>query len=117
MRSDPLHIAHGHTQVTALKALLLDYVPSSKGHVGLQALHRYFRCMAYDQSESRLVIVGEDGHAGKAQTSQQLAAALSVSVWDLSNMQQPLLLCTTGSKQVPSLLQGYCFILPHCMFF
>lgn len=61
--------------------------------------------MAYDESESRLVIVGEDGRSGKAQTSQQLAAALSVSVWDLSNMQQPLLVCTTGSKQVHSLLQ------------
>ena len=72
--------------------------------------------MAYDESESRLVVVGEDGRAGKAQTSQQLAAALSVSVWDLSNMQQPLLVCTTGSKQVPSLQHGYACLLPHCMF-
>ena len=72
--------------------------------LAVQVVHRYFRCMAYDKSESRLVIVGEDGRAGKANTSQQLAAALSVSVWDISNAQQPLLVCTTGSKQVHQLL-------------
>ena len=58
--------------------------------------------MAYDKSESRLVVVGEDGSAHKAKTSQQLAAALSVSVWDISNLRQPLLVCTAGSKQVKS---------------
>ena len=68
--------------------------------LGPQALHRYFRCLAYDQSNSRLVVVAEDGRACKAKTSQQLAAALSVSVWDIRNLNQPLLLCTAGSKQV-----------------
>ena len=56
--------------------------------------------MAYDPAQSRLVIVGENGQASKAKTSQQLAAALSVSVWDLSNLNQPLLAGTSGSKQV-----------------
>ena len=66
----------------------------------LQAVHRYFRCLAYDEAECRLVIVGENGQARKARSSQQLAAALSVSVWDLSNMRQPVMACMTGSEQV-----------------
>ena len=72
-------------------------------------MHRYFRCMAYDNTKCRLVIVGENGKAGQAQTAQQLAAALSVSVWDVSNVGQPLLACTTGSKQVYMLLRLLCF--------
>ena len=64
--------------------------------------------MAFDESKSRLVIVGEDGSAHKAKTSQQLAAALSVSVWDISNLHQPLLVCTAGSKQVN-------LSMAHCM--
>ena len=55
------------------------------------------------------MIVGEDGSAYKAKTSQQLAAALSVSVWDISNLQQPLLLCTAGSKQVNLQLMWHMF--------
>ena len=89
-------------QRIAIDYIHQDDTPHLSTCLGLQALHRYFRCMAYDKSEARLVIVGEDGSAHKAKTSQQLAAALSVSVWDISNLHQPLLLCSAGSKQVNS---------------
>ena len=59
--------------------------------------------MAFDDVNSRLVIVGEDGKAGQAVTSQQLTAALSVSVWDLRNMQQPVMACRAGHQQVSCL--------------
>lgn len=56
--------------------------------------------MAYDEAGSRLVIVGDNGMAFKAKTSRQLAMALTVSVWDVSSMQQPVMACMAGNKQV-----------------
>ncbi|DBB06293.1 hypothetical protein WJX77_007210 [Trebouxia sp. C0004] len=65
----------------------------------LSAVHRYFRCMAYDEAELRLIIVGDNGQAGKASSSQQLASALSVSIWDVSSMLRPIMACLAGKQQ------------------
>ena len=59
--------------------------------------------MAFDEVNSQLIIVGEDGKAAQAATSQQLTAALSVSVWDLTNMPQPVMACRAGHQQVSHL--------------
>ena len=64
--------------------------------------------MAYDESTRRMVIVGENGKAGQAKTNQELTAALSVSVWDLSNMRQPVMACMAGPKQVSCALVRMC---------
>ncbi len=68
--------------------------------VCMQEVHRYFRCMAYDEAELRLIIVGDNGQAGKASSSQQLASALSVSMWDVSSMLRPVMACLSGKRQV-----------------
>ena len=74
----------------------------------MQALHRHVRCMIYVKGRARSVIVGEDGTAGRAETSQALAAALTVSIWDLSCLDQPAVTIFQGIKQVICLfcLQG-----------
>jgi len=56
--------------------------------------------MAYDEAELRLIIVGDSGQAGKASSSQQLASALSVSIWDVSSMLRPVMACLAGKQQV-----------------
>lgn len=61
--------------------------------------------MSFDEANSRLIIVGDNGLARKAQTSQQLHAALSVSIWDLSNMRQPVMAGMAGAKQVSRFVQ------------
>ena len=61
---------------------------------------RNFRCMAFDEAELRMIIVGDNGQAGKASSSQQLASALSVSVWDVSSMLRPVMACLAGKRQV-----------------
>lgn len=68
--------------------------------VCMQEVHRYFRCMAYDEAELRLIIVGDNGQAGKASSSQQLASALSVSIWDVSSMLRPVMSSLCGKRQV-----------------
>ena len=73
--------------------------------VCMQELHRYFRCMAYDEAELRLIIVGDNGQASKAGSSQQLASALSVSIWDVSSMLRPVMSCLVGKRQVHLHLQ------------
>ncbi|KAL0036267.1 hypothetical protein WJX79_010808 [Trebouxia sp. C0005] len=60
---------------------------------------RNFRCMAFDEAELRMIIVGDNGQAGKASSSQQLASALSVSVWDVSSMLRPVMACLAGKRQ------------------
>ena len=72
-----------------------------------QGVHRYFRCMAYDEAELRLIIVGDNGQAGKASSSQQLASALSVSIWDVSSMLRPVMACLSGKQQVTHLSAAY----------
>lgn len=57
--------------------------------------------MAYDEGQLRLVVVGDNGGAGRARTSQQLGAALSVSVWDLTSIMRPVMACLAGKQQVP----------------
>lgn len=66
----------------------------------LQDLHRFFRCIAYIEEAAQLVVVGDDGQAGHAHTSQQLAASLSVSVWNVSNPSRVTLATFAGIKQV-----------------
>lgn len=68
--------------------------------VCMQEVHRHFRCMAYNEAELRLIIVGDNGQAGKASSSQQLASALSVSIWDVSSMLRPVMSCLCGTRQV-----------------
>ena len=66
----------------------------------MQEVHRYYRCMAYDEAELRLIIVGDNGQAGKTSSSQQLASALSVSIWDVSSMLRPVMSSLCGKRQV-----------------
>lgn len=66
----------------------------------LQDLHRFLRCIAYIPESAQLLVVGDNGRTGQAQTSQQLAAALSVSVWNASNVNRVTLAHFCGIKQV-----------------
>lgn len=74
----------------------------------MQALHRHVRCKAYAKGRARLVVVGEDGTAGRAETSQALAAALTVSIWDLSRLDHPAVTTFQGIKQVILTLLSLC---------
>ena len=79
---------------------LQDVAHGTESACLLQDLHRFFRCIAYIEEAAQLVVVGEDGRAGQAQTSQQLAASLSVSVWNVSNPSRVTLATFAGIRQV-----------------
>lgn len=66
----------------------------------LQELHRSLHCIAYIPSSSQLVVVGDNDKAAQAQTSQQLSAALSISVWNATNVSRITLAHFCGVKQV-----------------
>ena len=84
----------------------------------MQALHRYVRCMTYVKGRARLVVVGEDGTAGGAETSQALAAALTVSIWDLSRLDHPEVTTFQGIKQVILSLLSLCkYLLQGLLYF
>ena len=56
--------------------------------------------MARIKGDARVVVVGDNGAAVHAETSQQLAEAVSVSVWDLSTPGEPVRLAVGGTQQV-----------------
>ena len=59
--------------------------------------------MARIKGEARVVIVGDNGGAVHAKTSQQLATAVSVSIWDLSCPDEPVRLAVGSTQQVSCL--------------
>ena len=90
----PSHLEHSCSITLPLRADLTGEL------LCMQEVHRNFRCMAYDEAELRLIIVGDNGQAGKASSSQQLASALSVSIWDVSSMLRPVMSSLCGTRQV-----------------
>ena len=73
------------------------------GSHAVQAVHpvvRCINCIGYTEDAARLVILGDDGSSGQAKTGQQLASALSLSVWELSREEHPKLVNTWNDGKV-----------------
>ena len=69
----------------------------------MQGMHEYVRCMTCVGSEPKLVVVGDNGAAQHADTSHQLANALSLSIWDMTDPFDPVLNAWVTNQQV-----GFC---------
>lgn len=70
----------------------------------MQGMHEFVRCMTSVEGESKVVVVGDNGAAQHAATSQQLASALSLSIWDLADSAAPVLTTLVTNQQVGYLL-------------
>lgn len=70
----------------------------------MQGMHEYVRCMTSIGGESKVVVVGDNGAAQHAETSHQLANALSLSLWDLADSAAPVLTTLVTNQQVGYLL-------------
>lgn len=66
----------------------------------MQGLHKYVRCITCLKGNFKLVVVGDNGAAQVAETSRQLASALSLSIWDLANPAAPCLHALITNQQV-----------------
>lgn len=70
----------------------------------MQGMHEYVRCMTCIEGEPKVVVVGDNGAAQHAETSHQLAHALSLSIWEMSNPNAPVLNALVTNQQVGCLL-------------
>lgn len=66
----------------------------------MQGVHEYVRCITCMKGEPKVVVVGDNGAAQLGETSQQLASALSLSIWDLANPIAPTLDALVTNQQV-----------------
>ena len=70
----------------------------------MQGMHEFVRCMTSVEGKSKVVVVGDNGAAQCAETSHQLANALSLSVWDFADSAAPVLTTLVTNQQVGYLL-------------
>lgn len=63
-------------------------------------MHEFVRCVTCIQGQHKVVVVGDNGAAQHAETSCQLANALSLSIWDLADPIAPVLDALVTNQQV-----------------
>lgn len=90
--------------------------PCLTRYVSMQGMHEYVRCLTSVEGQAKVVVVGDNGAAQHAETSHQLASALSLSIWDFGDSAAPVLTTLVTNQQVglPAILHQHNGFLYLC---